>query len=226
LVRVYLGSDLTMFLDFNDGTFKAGSHTTTDLILAELGFGFYSRAGGIDLSGVTIPAGDDHLLFVYDISIGASGSDTDTVQLVDEYLTIAADVDATLTASHGAGAWTSGGGGGGSQVDVRQTWTPGLGLLAWTGIISLESGGESVTLPGGATLAYQGYDRGGAAIPGCSGAGTLRTIGSDTFFDATFTLTSAVSGGETIEIRSTVSGSGIGLGVHRGLSGIAFPMFG
>lgn len=92
LVRVYLGSDLTLFLDFNDGVFKAGGHTTTDLALAELGFGSYRRDGGINLSVVTIPAGDDHLLFVYDISVGGPGSDTDTVQLVDSFKSIPFDV--------------------------------------------------------------------------------------------------------------------------------------
>lgn len=86
LFRLYLGSDLTFFLDFSDGVFKAAGHGTTDLVLDELGFGEYVVDGGFDLSAITVPASDDHLLAVYDISAGGeTGSDTDTIQLVENF---------------------------------------------------------------------------------------------------------------------------------------------
>lgn len=131
VVRVYLGNDLTLFLDHTDGVYKAGGHTTPFLTLSELGFGFYTVDGGINIGATTIPGAADHLLLAYDITVGGPGSDTDTVQLVDEFLAIAdkATLDLVETEANAATRQTA--------VLGRFTGVEGAGFL--TGTDSLEA---------------------------------------------------------------------------------------
>jgi len=109
-------------------------------------------------------------------------------------------------------------------IIIRQGWSRQVDPTSeMRGIIHLESAGEAVTLPGGATCTFQAYDRAGASIAGYSGSGTLRTIGSDTFFDCSATYTPTA--GEAITVRVTITGSGVGDSTHNGLTQIAFPEF-
>lgn len=111
-----------------------------------------------------------------------------------------------------------------AQFDLRQAWTllqtPTNNLRA---IVHLEQNGERVTLDGGATISYTGYDRSGSAIAGFSGSGTLRTIGTVTYFDINLAYTPTA--GDVITVDCIITGSGVGTGTHRGLTEIGFPDF-
>jgi hypothetical protein len=133
----------------------------------------------------------------------------------------AADVDTVLTAAHGAGSWTSLAQ---TQFDLRQGWSRRVNPSSeMRGIIHLEQNGDRVTLPGGAACTFQAYDRAGSAIAGFSGSGTLRTVGSDTFFDVSAAYTPVA--GEAITVQATITGSGVGGGTHVNFVEIAFPEF-
>lgn len=99
VIRIYNGDDVTEFLDFNDGVFKAAGHTTPTLTLTEVGLGLYAVDGGFDLSAITIPAATSTLLVQYDITAGGeSGTALDTIQLVTSFIDIPTDVRALILA--------------------------------------------------------------------------------------------------------------------------------
>lgn len=130
-------------------------------------------------------------------------------------------IDTELTTAHGAGAWTSL-----SQqhFDLRQGWSRKLTPTSeMRGVVHLEANGNRVTLPGPAACTFQAYDRAGAAIAGFSGSGTLRTVGSDTYFDLSAAYSPTT--GEVITVQVTITGSGVGSGTHVGMTEIAFPEF-
>lgn len=82
--RLYSSADLTEFLDFADGAFKAAGHGAETQALTEVSRGLYAVDGGFDFTAITIPAGVDTLFVQYDITAGGeSGNDVDTIQLID-----------------------------------------------------------------------------------------------------------------------------------------------
>lgn len=90
VIKIFNGDDLTEFLDFNDGVFKAAGHTTPTQTLSEVDStnapGFYGVVGGYDLSAITVPAGASYLMVQYTITAGGeTGDDWDTIQLTDTY---------------------------------------------------------------------------------------------------------------------------------------------
>lgn len=138
---------------------------------------------------------------------------------------VPAAVDVTLTAAHGAGAWTTAAT---LQLDLRQSWAPALtpAPLTMKGIIHLEANGERVDLPDpGAACTFQGYLADGTLIAGFSGSGTLVSDATHAWFDCSATLAVAPAAGQTIIVRATITGSGVGGGTHNGETAISFPEF-
>lgn len=87
-IQIWNGADLSQFLDFSDGVFKAAGHTAPTLNLAEIDAtnapGVYAVDGGFDLSAITVPAAADSLLVRYTITAGGeTGDDLDTIQFTD-----------------------------------------------------------------------------------------------------------------------------------------------
>lgn len=104
VVRIHDGNVPANFLDFNDGVFKAGAHTTPTQTLTEVSLGRYELVPSLDLSSgnptpIILPAATEHLLAKYDITAGGeTGNDTDVIQLVRSFRDISSDVwDEILT---------------------------------------------------------------------------------------------------------------------------------
>lgn len=113
-------------------------------------------------------------------------------------------------------------------IDVRQSWAPALtpSPLTMNGTVHLEITGERVDLPDpGAACTFQGYLADGSLIAGFSGSGTLRSVGTDSWFECSATLTATPAAGQTIIVRATITGSQIGGGTHNGETAISFPEF-
>jgi len=193
------GTNPIQYLDFNDVTFKTSGWTTKFAQLSQEDAsgqpGYYRLL--LDLSTITnLPAIDSILLAKYKVNATSptlAVSGTDRFKLVDNHF------------------------------EVRQAWTRSLTPSTLKAIVHLQRNGQNITLDGAATLAFQGYDRAGSAIVGFSGAGTLRTIGSDTFFDCSVVYDPTP--GEVITVRCTITGSGSGGGTHLGSTSISFPQF-
>jgi len=152
VVRIFNGANLSQFLDFNDGVFKAGGHVTPTLALPAIDAvnapGVYGLVGGFNLSAITVPPAAASLLVRYTITAGGESGDDVGVIVFSEVVrdailndatpfagadvaailadtaamqpTVAtnldatvssrsshtpADVDTTLSGTHGAGAW-------------------------------------------------------------------------------------------------------------------------
>ena len=97
------------YLDFADGTFKAAGWTTRQSAMVEISA---ANAPGkyvlrVDLSSLTIPAATDYLVAEYAVSGTVTAVAQDVVELVASAYDLPADIDAELSGTHGAGAWTT-----------------------------------------------------------------------------------------------------------------------
>ncbi len=117
--KIFNGEDTTQWLDFDDGVFKAAAHVDDTLSVPEVNAaeapGLYAVDGGFDLSAITLPAATDTLLVQYTITAGGeTGTDTDTIQLVTEFL--------ASTAAYMGGIWVDANNGtAGTVVGVNGT---------------------------------------------------------------------------------------------------------
>lgn len=97
------------YLDFADGTFKSAGWTTRQSAMVEISA---TNAPGkyvlrVDLSSLTIPAATDYLVAEYAVSGTVTAVAQDVVELVASAYDLPADIDAELSGTHGAGAWTT-----------------------------------------------------------------------------------------------------------------------
>ena len=72
VVQIRDGRTTNSYLDFNDDTFKTSGWTTKQVSLADIGDGFYTLSGGLDLSAITNLPASTHYLFAEFIVTGAA----------------------------------------------------------------------------------------------------------------------------------------------------------
>lgn len=109
-VRVRNGITADSYLDFADNTFKTSGWTERDRVLADIGDGFYTLSGGLDVAAFEASIPSVHHLFAEFVS----------GEIVGVYLILLRDLVYTAPiAAVSAGGMAAGGGGG--------TVPPGVG---------------------------------------------------------------------------------------------------
>jgi hypothetical protein len=96
VVAIRDGQSTTSYLDWSDQTFKTSGWTTREAAMADLGGGFYARAGGLNLSTITnLPGTTTHLVAEYRVSGIYAGVSTDHILLATTVYAPATSAQAT-----------------------------------------------------------------------------------------------------------------------------------
>lgn len=81
-VAIRDGATSDSYLDFADNTFKTVGWTTKKASMADVGGGFYTRTGGLNVSAFTnLPAGSTKLVAEYEVSGALAGVTLDVIEL-------------------------------------------------------------------------------------------------------------------------------------------------